>query len=172
MAAIVEPNGIWAFFQEHKKELSDNLLLVADNPDDGVEIYLTEECGMPFFQVEVMGECVCELDSVSKANAENNYQELLRAFIEPEDTGEIFTDEDLDRLDELQCGAEDFLQVLLEQSPEKAGLDEDDIEAITGLVEEYLYENFNIPIWHPMIVEDEHTGEPVIIRYPYGSAED
>lgn len=169
MAIYVQPSEIWSFFQEHRKELASKYMLVADNHDDAVEIYLTEEDGMPFFQVEVAGKCESEADSISKVNAENNYRELISLFIECDRIGEILDTEDVERLDEIKAAAEDFLFVLLGCSPEEACIEDDDVDQIVDLVEEFLCEQYGIPIYHPTIVENEETGEAeVVMLYEAG----
>lgn len=171
MAVSVPPNEVWDYFQEHKKELQENYLLVASDDDREVEIYLTEENGMPYFRVEVSGQCESEADSVSKVNAEGNYRELLSLFIEDEYSAELFSNDEIDRLDEIQCATEDFLMVLLGCSPEEACLEEDEIDEVINRIEEFLYEEYGIPIWHPTIIDDEMTGEVNVVQYPFGEDE-
>lgn len=171
MAVDVQPSEVWEFFQQNRKELAEKYLLVASSDDGEVEIYLTEENGMPFFSVEVNGECESEADSVSKANAENNYRELLSLFIDSDGSSELFDDDELERLNEIQAAAEDFLSVLIGCYPEEACIEYDEIDQIVDLVEKFMYEECGIPIYHPTIEEDEATGTAQVVHYPYGEDE-
>lgn len=170
MAVNVQPSEVWEFFQQNRKELSEKYLLVASSDDGQVEIYITEENGMPFFTVDVNGECESEADCVSKVNAENNYRELIGLFLEDEAGSEIFQPDDLDRLDEINCAADDFIRVLIECSPEYACLEERDLDDIVSIVEQHLYDVYGISVRHPTIVENEN-GDAQVIQYPYGEDE-
>lgn len=171
MTVLVQPSEIWEYFQEHKKELEESYLLVASDDDGEVEIYLTEENGMPYFRVEISGQCESEADSISKINAEGNYRELISLFIEDEYGTEMFSDDEIDRLNEIQNAAEGFLMVLLGCSPDEACMEENEIDEVVDRVEEFLYEECGIPVWHPTIVDDETTGEANVVQYPYGEDE-
>ena len=119
---------LWEYFAEHRASLLSNYHRIASNVEDGIEIYLTEEHGFPFFVVECDGERVFETQTISALDAETTYEDLLTKYILPEvptesadeyqiEDDQDCPDQDEDRVDEIECAAEDFLLVLLEQHP-------------------------------------------------------
>lgn len=171
MSVSVKPDELWGYFQANKEALKEKYLLVADDPEEDTEIYLTEEEGMPFFLVEIGGNYEAEVASTSKEIAEEYYASLLTLYItEYSDTsgdGEIFSKKELDRLDDIQEAAEQFLYVLIGASLSDVGIEEKDIDDIVYLVEEFLCENYRIPVYHPNIVEDEESGECFVAPYQF-----
>ncbi len=158
---------LWEYFSEHRASLANNYHRIANNEADGIEIYLTEERGFPYFVVESDGEKVFETGTVSALDAEKTYNDLLYQYILPEmpDEGDEYLDEPDDddiRVEEIKCAAEDFLLVLLEQHPEDCGLNSSDIDEIVSLVEQHLFDTFGISVYHPVEVDG------VTVRYPFG----
>lgn len=168
---IVEPKDIWQYFQEHKAELHNSYHLVAESHDDGVEIYLTEENGTPFFVTEVFGKVEGEADSISEQNTIVNYRALLDIYLgeeyerDPED--EVFSGEDIDRLNEIDDALDDFLCAMMECPVEQAQLSDDERFEIIGMVAEYLETECSIPVRVPTAVEDGDTGKVSVVQYPY-----
>lgn len=153
MTIHIQPEDIWEYFHRNKKSLGEKYALVAEDHENGVEIYVTEEGGMPYFRVEVTGAVEAEADSVSKANAESNYKELLNMFISEYGDG-VFSGDELERLDEIHSAAEDFLGVLVNE--EGVEFSEEDVDYIVAVVEGTLSEEFGIAVYHPTAVEDEN----------------
>jgi len=168
---------LWEYFAEHRASLLSNYHRIASNVEDGIEIYLTEEHGFPFFVVECDGERVFETQTISALDAETTYEDLLTKYILPEvptesadeyqiEDDQDCTDQDEDRVDEIECAAEDFLLVLLEQHPEDCGLDSTDIDEIVSMVEQHLFDRFGISVYHPVDVDG------CTIRYPFGDPDE
>ena len=47
MTVHVPPEKLWDFFAENRQKLSDNYMLIAEESESLVEVYLTEERGFP-----------------------------------------------------------------------------------------------------------------------------
>lgn len=167
---------LWEYFAEQRANLAENYHRIATNEVDGVELYLTEERGFPYFVVEVDGKKVFETGTISALDAERTYDELLSKYILPDtpvdddeyavEDGMDDPDEDDVRVDDIECATEDFLRVLLEQHPEDCGLDDQDIDEIVSLVEQHLFDNFGISIYHPVVIDG------VTVRYPFGDPDE
>lgn len=50
MAAIVSVDEIRKFFNENRSDLVKEYRLVAEEPDAGVEVYITDEGGVPILR--------------------------------------------------------------------------------------------------------------------------
>lgn len=163
---------LWEYFVKQRADLANNYHMIASNDVDGIEIYLTEECGFPYFVVESDGEKVFGTGTVSAFDAVKTYDDLLTKYILPEvptegddylpEDGLDEPDEDEVRVEEIECAAEDFLLVLLEQHPEDCGVNFEDIDEIVSMVEQHLFDRFGISVYHPVEVDG------CTVRYPFG----
>ncbi len=141
---------LWEYFTENKSSLANSYHLVASDKLQGVEIYLAEEKGFPFFSVEVDGEEVCASGTESRMEAETVYKNLLAVYISAEwdDIGGDGACRDM----EISNAVEDLLRVLLEADPrEDAGLTDEDMRDVALLVENYLFEQIGISVYHPAV---------------------
>lgn len=163
MSILVSPEDIWGFFWEHKEELSSKYLAVAEDEDAGIVIYMTEEGGLPYFQVEVDGSSEYEVETTSGDDAEESYKNIIKLYIDQSDEG--FDDDDLDRLDDIHNAVEDMLNVMLEGNIEEFDIDENALEEIASIVEQYLADMYGVYVRHPIEVEDK------IIQYPFDPEE-
>lgn len=158
MAAIISVEEIRKFYNENRLSLQKEYRLVANQEEAGIEIYLTEENGFPYFTVEMEGGVEYEASASSELEIEKVYAQLLNLYICEDE--EDFGVDDLERIDEINTATYDYLSTLLECDPENC-LDESCIEEIASLVEEILYNVYGLSVRHP--TED---GER-IIQYPY-----
>ena len=181
MSIYVHVPELWDFFFQNRQTLADNYMLMADSPEELVEVYLTEEHGFPYFTIEINGVCEFKAGTVSREDAEGTYREILDLLTpiaetcnssDNEDGGdEIFDDNDLSRLDEIDEAANEFLTQLLEYSPEELCMDQDDIDLFVSMVEEYLFETHGFQVRHPTIVEIGDGNDPIVIQYPFRTEE-
>lgn len=158
MAAIIPVEEIRKFYNENRLSLQKEYRLVANQDDAGIEIYLTEENACPCFIVEMDGSIEYEASASSDLEIEKVYTQLLNLYICEEESD--FSVDDLERIDEINFATCDYLSTLLECDPENC-LDENDIEEISSLVEEILYNEYGLSVRHPTV-----DGERVI-QYPY-----
>lgn len=174
MVVHVRPEELWDFFNENKQSLSDNYMLIAEKQESLVEVYLTEERGFPYLRVEVDGQCEYEMNSVSKLDAEEEYKEILSVFFcsdGDEDGDGVFSYDDIMRLNEVQEAAYEFMAVLTEEPSTQSMISEDDINDIVGAVVEYLAEQHGIHVRYPTIIENDESGLPAVVQFPYGMEE-
>lgn len=194
----ISAHEVWAFFQENKDRLAKEMVVIAENTDTKYAVYLTEEDGYPLFSVckgsaepEYEEGAINEQDCtqtaakcyrqylfpviVSKEKAVQQYEDdLLEGEAESEQEPDCY-DTIYEREDELQLALCDFLQVALQEYEE--GRDIADIygqamiDEVLDHVLEYLGLEQCLPIYRPMFVTDEETGEEVYTEYPYGEWE-
>lgn len=170
MTIHISPEELWAFFAENRHSLSENYMLVAEDEDTSIEIYLTEEEYLPFFRVEVDGQCEYEEGSASKFDAEEVYKNIINLFLCPEaaeDGDGVLSCDDIMRLNEVQEAAYEFMAVLTGESSAESLISEDEIDDIIGALLEYLAEQYNIQVRYPTIIDDDDSGLPVVVQYPY-----
>lgn len=171
MTVHVQPERLWDFFKENRQSLLDNYMLIAEEQESLIEVYLTEERGFPYLRVEVDGQCEYERDTVSKLDAEEEYKEILSIFFgfeDAEDGDGVFSYDDIMRLNEVQEAAYEFMAVLTGELSAESMISEDDIDDIVGALVEYLAEQHGIQVRYPTIIEDDESGLPVVVQYPYG----
>lgn len=166
MSQNVLAEDIVNYFLDHVEDLSKEYQMVASNEEQGVEIYIAEENDFPCFSVDVDGKEVCAIKTCSLIEAEVTYEELYAMYVCPDDE---FSDEDKDcdnRRNEIDSAIEDLLTVLIQEDPYEAGLKPIDIDNIASIVEQYLFDECNISVQHPMRVDG------AIVQYPFGDPED
>lgn len=159
MAVIVSSGDIRKFYDENRFALKDEYRLVAEDDDVGVEVYITEENGHPYFTVEVDGTVEYEAQASSETEIETVYAQLLNLYIS-EDGEEDFSEEDLERISEINSATYDYLSVLLECEPESC-FDDDCIDEIVSSVEELLCDVYGLSVRHPTADGNR------VIQYPY-----
>lgn len=150
MAVIVSVEEIRGFFNMNKSSLRDEYRLVAEEEEDGIEVYITSENDLPYFTVELEGVVEYEADVSSEAEIETVYSQLLNLFIcgygsEPELDSECAS-----RVVEIYDATVKYLSILLEVDPGEY-FDDDCIEEIASAFEEYLYDAYGLSARHPIV---------------------
>lgn len=169
MTNIISPESLLEFYQENLAELAEKYLLIAEDTESGIQIYMTEEKGLPYFMVEVDGKQEYEDTPTELHNAPKVYSSILNLYIDQERHGdEFFSDEDMERIDEIAGAVEDLLCVLFETSAKDVGMSEVEFDEIADVVEQYLYENYGISVRHPTIMTSDDGESDVVVQYPYG----
>lgn len=164
MSAVIPVGEIRKFYNENRIALESEYSLVAEEKDAGVEIYITDESGLPYFVVEVDGKSEYEAKANTEAEIEKVYAMLLNLYVSEVDGEECFSEEDIDRIDEIRSATIDYLSVLLGFEPEEF-FDDDCIEEIASAFEEYLFDAYGFSVYHPIV--DGNT----VIQYPFSSEE-
>lgn len=178
MAIYVSADEIWDFFYNNKKDLDTTYMLVAEDPKDKIEVYITIDCGFPFFRVEVDGEKEFTADCVSRVDTEIAYKSILQSFCIENDSGESDFSDDLDpvddksseelmedelvRIDELCYATRSLFETFTEMQIEDSGLDDGAIEDMASAIAEILYTDYGYATYFPTKTEDG------VISYPYG----
>lgn len=166
---IVKPEDVWAYFQMHKKELAEVYNVIAED-GDGTIVYITEESGYPYFLVEVNGITEYEDAGISADDAQKTYEHILELYVAEDDEESELSDEDEDRINQLQDITYDFLGVFLETDPEEYGIDFEEIDSFIDDFEEFFYDRYGIPIRRPRIVTRE-DGTAYVEQYKFGEPE-
>lgn len=166
MANSIPVSTLWSYFCENRQDLLSNYHLIASNEEQGTEVYLTDEKGFPCFSVEVDGEVVYGAETVSYLDAENTYLELLNTYINIDEDDLIKAEEDDLRVKEITRAVEGMLEILIEEDPYYAGMSPQDVDDLTSVIEEFLYEQCGISIRHPTEIDG------AIVDYPFGDPDE
>lgn len=188
----LRPENIWQFFQNNKKRLSEEMVVIAENDETEYAVYLTEEDGLPHF-------CVCkgggapeyEEGAINEQDCTDTAKKCCVQYLFPvtvtsrcgklyafDEDGDITDFDGLDqediicqREDDLLFALYDFLNVVLQSDDGDTDtaeiFDQESLEGILDSILESLSTDFGLPIYRPMMVEDEAGGE-VYTEYPYG----
>lgn len=180
MSDMISPENVWSFFKENKKELSEKFLLLAEDVERDIEIYITEENGLPYFIAEVEGTRQYEERSYGEENCVTVYKELLffygiedeNGFTEVSSKDEVsLSEDDEERIEEIQLAMEEVFYALVGCQAEELGLLAEDLMGLADVIESYIYENYGYPIRHPVIIVDDEGNESVV-QYPLGKEEE
>lgn len=177
----VTASEIWDYCLNHQEALSRNQNLMAENPDYGMEVWLTMINGSPELIVECDGSEIYREDILNekdaKKTADRIYEDYLsikaiETLTDDGDTTVYVEDEEDDeqslideREDEIELSVRDFVSVVSD-----TGCYNIEDEVIDDLKEhflEYMYRKWGIGIYRPMYLEDADTGEDYFTEYPY-----
>lgn len=184
---IIPPDEVWDYICENEIYLETHQHKIAENPDFGTEIYISEDSGKPSVVVLADGLYICEDTFSDTFSCEDVIEYVYDLFLtekavealnEPYYTyREIMGyDEEVEehafdirlREADLYDSARDFVEMIY---PEGEGIqDPDDYDfMIRDFMEHslrYLYKKFGIPIYRPMTLEFE-DGTEKFEEYPY-----
>lgn len=173
---ILEPSGVWEYFQENCDDLRDMMFLVAENDEYGTEIYITNDGGLPavivtadgvqVFEEAIVSERDCE-KTVGKAYDTYLTEAAVQALLEDmylEDDEELSINE---REEELNDAIYDFLIVVLDGFLDENSCDYDKLcEDLKDHFCEYIARKHELPVRRPMYLEYE-DGRTEYEEYPY-----
>ena len=166
------------------------MVAIAENTDTEYAIYLTEDYGYPTFFV-CKGDLPPEYEegAINPKDCEQTAKKCYAQYLFPvqvnseksypfpiEDEDENSTKHDMEdivyeREDELRLALCDFLQVVLMDLED--GVDIESyygpgiIDEILDYFLEYLGSEQRLPVYRPMFITDDETGEEVYTEYPY-----
>lgn len=190
----IPADAVWGFFQESRKRLNREMVLIAENTDTEYAVYLTEENDLPVLAVakgdektEYKEHCVSEDDCTTVAKKFYT-RYLFPVMITdgkyiPEDVPDE-TEEDGDetwmdmedtmyeRNDELRLAMADFLAIALQEGDNDGTniLEAYGYEAVDEILDGFLKElsdNYGFHIYRPMIVTEKESGCEVFTEFPY-----
>lgn len=184
---LVEASDVWGLFQKEKEELSGHERKIADNPEFGAVVCLSEEQGKPniiaYLDDEEVYEELCVSESDCKMTVQKFYDEYLtekvlnRYFGEEEEEDYTHLEEQTE-IDERESELDDAVLYFLEIAMDMSGYTLDDFtdeadeiyEDVKDHFLEYLARKWGLPIRRPMYLEDE-DGEEFFEEYPYDCME-
>lgn len=185
---IVKPNEVWKYF--FKREPTESTFLIAERPEYGIAIYLTESFntyGIPSIKVESDDVVIYSEDIINEKDCERTVKEIYDKYLsdqvfsllaesETEDLLEIGHPEIAEAIEgretEISDCICDMLNVILDDGLDYLDSDESAelIEDIKDHICEYIYLKWGLEIYRPMIVEYE-DGKEEFLKYPYSKLE-
>lgn len=178
---ILESNDVWEYFTEHKEELFNSMKMIAENQEYGIEIYLTENDGLPVVMVSVDGEEIAEEAAVSTNDCAYTVKEIYDKYLSKNvisilmgEEEEYTIAEELEIIDDREAELDNAVyECLMAFAPDLLDIVEDPDETCEDLKDhlcEYLYKKHDISVYRPMYLEnDEGTDE--FFEYPYPEME-
>lgn len=187
----IPANEVWSFFQKNKDRLTEEMVAIAENTDTEYAVYLTEDYGYPTFFV-CKGDLPPEYEegAINPKDCEQTAKKCYAQYLYPvqvnseksfppfppeEDDSSLalqrMKDEEYEREDELRLALCDFLQVVIIDLED--GVDIESyygpgiIDEILDYFLEYLGFEQRLPVYRPMFITDDETGEEVYTEYPY-----
>lgn len=179
---IISASEAWDYFQEHKAELETEMHIIAENEEYGIEVSVTEDKGYPRFVVnndgiELFADC-----AITEADCEQTVRRIYLNYLtnrvfsvvgdsvknedEEASSGMIMENRDW----ELSASIEDLLVTFLDNNESGIGEYDECTEEITedlkDKIGEYLYKQWGISIFRPMVIEYDDESEEYH-EYPY-----
>lgn len=186
----ITPEKVWGYFFDHFEELQTKMHLIAENPDFGIEIYVTEDESMPQFVVQADSVQVYVEDTYNEKDCTRTAQEIyddyltekvINKLLDPQDDDDDesvgyddyeYEDGDLqesidDREATLEWAMREFLEIVLDSSNVFANSEIDLIvEDCLDHILEYVARKHGVDIYRPMWIEYD-DGEVECEDYPY-----
>lgn len=167
MTDTIPPSRVWDFFHAYKKDLTENMRLIASSSDGMLGIYLTEKGGDPFFVVEDCDDPIDEEIATSKKDCEETVKKLYAKYLDDDDN--FFESEAIDeREDELSVLFENLIMDIVDKGCNEDGLC-DIIEDVKEHTLEYIARKHGLRIYRPMFLVDEYGD--FYSEYPYEEME-
>ncbi len=192
---FVKYADIWGFFNSRRDQLKKEQVLIAEN-DDGGEIYLTEQDGLPLFTVYLSGEKKYEEAAADRVDCDFTMNILCDRYLSPNDDPRRFSmpigpvetspatdeqepdDEDTPppTLDDLQIEQEEREDELMSAFAEflyivtdggAEDLGDTDMDDALDHVLQYISDNLCLPVYRPTVYFDPDTGSAAYTLYPY-----
>lgn len=173
---IIDAKDVWNYFTEHRKELVEDMITIAENTDFDVTIYLTNEDDLPYLMVESDNINSVQINIENEESCGSIVQEAYKQYLTENILSIIAAEQEAEEdveliIEEREGDIDGFILRLLE---DLFGDDEPIIysEEVDDIVEdckehflEYLYRKHNLSVYRPMELEDD---EGVFFEeYPY-----
>lgn len=176
MRIIITPSEVWDFFQGHK---GDSLCeMIAENPEYGIEVWLSDRDGDPDFQVMADDDIIFEDYAYGSEDCRETCELIYGEYLTSKVVDmilddDVFSDQHVEELNiedretELDAAVFDFLETVLEDDPCTVITDIEEVfNDIKDHMLEYLARKHDLSIRRPMYLEDE-DGEDFYADYPY-----
>lgn len=173
MRILVTAEEAWGFFQQNKKD--DLCEIIAENPDYGIVIWLSNCDGDPDFQVTADNDIIFEEFACDAMDCRETCKYIYDEYLTERVIGNLMSADDLEyelseieeREKELDRAFDDLLWEVLDA--DFAMLFDNPEEVFDDIKEhflEYLYRKHGISVRRPMHLEDE-DGDEFYTEYPY-----
>lgn len=173
---VLYPSGVWEYFQNHKDELKDNMLKIAESPNGSWEVWISsEDDNLRIIVTDMDDDIIDEGWATTEHECLDIVGDIYSCYL-----GYVDADDEVDldsedeyinqelisaREDEIDVLFRNMLFDLLDKS-----IAEDVIEEIADDVKEhtleYIARRHGLPIYRPMYLEDE-AGKDFYSEYPY-----
>lgn len=171
---------VWGYFQDSKEDLESYMHQIAGNPEYGVEIFVTEDSGLPRIVVTQDDVQVYEETAVSEHDCKKTVEQIYDNYLTSKVVTMLASDEvpttmeDDDVIDEREVELDnavfDFVMTAVSGSYFDTPEFDDILEDCKEHFLEYMARKHGIPVYRPMILEyDDGTEE--LSEYPYEDME-
>jgi len=184
---LIQPEGAWDYFERFLKP--DEMILIAERPEYGIQIFMSELNSRPLITVLEDDFVVYEEEVVSESDLIETINEVFDDFLTsrifetlaeidgdvpetkdepPMDDEAAYQQFEIDtREEELDDAVIEFLVVAADYINVSTRENKKMIRDIKEAFLKYLYEKHNLEIYRPMFLIDDKTGEEFFEEYPY-----
>lgn len=181
----VSASDVWGYFQENTEDLKSHMHQIAGNSEYGVEIYITDDCGLPSIVVTADDVQVYDETAVNAHNCQKTVEKIYDEYLtskaikalagEEDDELTALEIEDMiyERESELDDAVYEFVMTAIIQGSYfgESISDFDDIcEDLKEHFLEYMARKHGLAVYRPMMLEYE-DGTEEMSEYPYRDME-
>lgn len=170
--------NVWKYFKEHVAELKKDMHLIAEEPEFGVEIYITADGALPNIIVSADDCTYTELNPVCETQCTREVEEIYDKYLTLKFLEDVVEDETAmsqeDMISERELELDDAFMNLIDTILEESGVTALGGSVIDEICEdlkdhtlEYLARKHELTIRRPMVMEDDETKEEFFEEYPY-----
>ena len=167
---IVHPDALVSYFDEHRAELKDSMILVAEDKDENTAIYITLDDKYNYYYRLVI-EIGDEVDDSEVYYQEMTfvtaYEDAIDTYLTENDDEEfVYAPTDADRIKVVDSRFNAYLTELLQNSPEDESLTDEDFADLQDVVFRKLFEDYGIEVVYPTAMYTQ-TGDIIVVQHPY-----
>lgn len=179
----VSASDIWGYFQDNIEDLKSHMHQIADNSEYGVEIYITDDCGLPSIVVTADDAQVYDETAVNEHDCQKTVEKIYDEYLTSKIIETLAMDDDKlsaleieDMIDERESELDAAVYEFVITAIQGAYFDDytsdfDDIcEDLKEHFLEYMARKHGLPIYRPMMLEYE-DGTEEMSEYPYEDME-
>ena len=155
----VKPEDLTKFWIDRADDLMTNYLLLAEDVENDYQVYITDESKSTVISVWHSGSITYSYHVDLSHGVSNKVLDAMVEYYEQaisllRDDDEVSDEvEMLNRQTQLETALTDFLDVLTEGQTDTI-LEMDTAESLLLSIEEFLYEVYGVPCWHPIMNDD------------------
>lgn len=172
----VYPSELWRYINSVRSDLDTTIFILAENQKHGVEVTLTNDCGVPFVSVTKNGELIAKESVTTRQSAMYTLRDLYDSYLNSPDVDaadEIEVKME-DRDNELLDAMEEFLCVAAGENAEEQNTEFDD-NSFCEMLDDVLsvIASYGFMIYRPCMIPCGDADDDMVeyVEYPYNDNE-
>lgn len=167
---LVQPDALIDYFDEHRADMKDTQILIAEDKEENTAIYITLDDQYAFYPrlIIEIGDEVDDAQTFYKdADFVSTYEDTITLYLNADnDEGFVYAPTDADRIKVVDSRFNAYLTELLQSSPEDESLTDEDFADLQDVVFRKLFEDYGIEVVYPTAMYTPN-GDIIVVQHPY-----